>query len=125
MIIFNSKRTLSWLTTVFGSGATTDVEERGLRFGEEALELIQSLGVTREQANALVKQVFDKPVGEPIQELGGVLVTLDSLCAVTDLDADEAYSNEWARVEEPGIIEKIQRKHAGKLVVSAKHRPVA
>ena len=122
MIDFNIPRVRNWLAEVFGKPALFDVEERGLRFGEEALELIQSLGVTREQALALVKQVFDKEPGEPRQELGGTLVTLASLCAVTELNATDAYETEFARCEQPEIIDKIKRKHATKAVVSSRFR---
>jgi len=118
-IVWEKTRVRSWLTKVFGKASLKDVEERGLRFGEEALELIQSLGVTREQAQALVKQVYDKPAGEPRQDLGGTLVTLASLCVVTGLDADDAYRTEFYRCEQPEVIEKIRRKQAQKAVVSS------
>lgn len=114
-------RCLSWLRVVFNDD--TDVEERALRFGEEALELIQSLGVTHDQAKALVEQVYNKPVGDPKQELGGTMVTLASLCAVTELDAGEAFEREFDRCELPAVIEKIKRKHAQKAVVSSRFRP--
>lgn len=120
MINLQPGRCLSWLRIVFGND--TDKEERALRFGEEALELIQSLGVTREQAADLVTQVFDKPVGETEQELGGVMVTLASLCAVAELDAEQAFETEFDRCEQPETIEKIKNKHANKLVVSSRYR---
>ena len=118
-IVWEKTRVRSWLTRVFGKASLQDVEERGLRFGEESLELIQSLGVTREQALALVKQVYDKPAGEPQQELGGTLVTLASLCVVAGLDADDCYRREFMRCEQPDVMEKIRRKHAEKAVVSS------
>jgi len=120
MISWNVPRVRQWLVNVFGDDSLNDVEERGLRFGEESLELIQSLGVTKDQALALVEQVFNKEPGEPKQELGGTLVTLASLCVVTRMDADLAYINEFNRCERPDIVEKIKAKHAGKLVVSSR-----
>lgn len=121
MLVFNIPRVKEWLSHVFGPEALTDSEERALRFGEESLELIQSLNVTREQALALVQQVYDKPVGEPMQELGGTLVTLASLCAVTGLHAGRAYQDEWDRVDRAEIIEKIRGKHKRKAVVSSRY----
>lgn len=118
-IVWEKTRVRSWLTKVFGKASLKDVEERGLRFGEEALELIQSLGITQHQAEALVKQVFAKPPGEPRQELGGALVTLASLCVVTGLEAEDAYRTEFMRCERPEIMEKIRQKHATKTVVSS------
>lgn len=122
-IVWEKTRVRSWLTKVFGRPALNDVEERALRFGEEALELIQSLGVSQHQAEALVKQVFDKPEGAPRQELGGTLVTLASLCVVTGMDAEDAYRTEFMRCERPETIEKIRAKHAQKAVVSSRFRP--
>lgn len=121
MIDFDNERVGRWLAKVWPK-QVMDVEERALRFGEESLELIQSLGVTREQALLLVEQVYNKPAGEPDQELGGTTVTLASLCNVTGMDPDEAYEREFARCERPEIIEKIQRKHKEKLVVSSRQR---
>lgn len=122
-IIWEKTRVKSWLRKVFGPEVLTDVEERGLRFGEESLELIQSLGITREQAEALVKQVYDKPIGQPDQEMGGTLVTLAALCVVTGLDAEIAYRREFTRCEQPDVIDKIRAKHALKAVVSSRFRP--
>lgn len=110
-----------WLEKVF-PGHSTDVEERMLRTLEEVLELAQVEEVTREQMHALVDQVMDKPVGDRPQELGGVMVTLASYCAVTGQDAGAAFNREFERCNDPDVIVKIQRKHAGKLVVSSKIR---
>jgi len=119
MIMLQADRCLRWLAEVFGPSATQDVEERALRFGEESLELIQSLGITREQAEALVKQVFDKPIGEPEQELGGTMVTLATLCAVTGMNAGSAFATEFDRCDNPKVKQKIVTKHLNKAVVSS------
>lgn len=122
MILWDTPRVTRWLVNVFGRGALINVEERALRFGEESLELIQSLGVTQHQAEALVKQVYAKPPGDQEQELGGTTVTLAALCAITGLDADRAYRTELNRVHQPAVIAKIKAKHATKAVVSAEYR---
>lgn len=122
-IVWEKPRVRAWLVKCFGRGVLMDQEERALRFGEESLELIQSLGITRAQALALVKQVYDKPAGEPFQELGGTTVTLASLCVVTGLNAEDAYRTELIRCERPEIMDKIRTKHATKAVVSSRFRP--
>lgn len=119
MIMLEADRCLRWLREVFGPSAEHDVEERALRFGEEALELIQALGVTEHQAEALVKQVFSKEPGEVNQELGGTMVTLATLCAVTGLNAGSAYATEFARCDSAEIKARIRAKHNTKSVVSS------
>ncbi len=119
---FDDVPALEWLNRVWPS-QIHDGEERALRFAEESLELVQAEGVTREQAHALVDQVFDKPVGEIEQELGGTLVTLSAYMAVKGLDGVEAFSKEFGRCNEPAVIDKIQAKHKMKLVVSSNQRP--
>jgi hypothetical protein len=119
MIDFNNDRVKGWLQTVWPEQAL-DVEERSLRFIEEALELGESLCVSKEQAVALVEQVYGKGrPGEPMQELGGTCVTLAALCVVAKLDADVAYEREFTRCEDPAVIARIQEKHRTKAVVSS------
>lgn len=113
---------IQWLREVFGFASANDVEERLLRLGEETLELMQSRGVTREQAHALVEQVFNNPPGQPLQELGGVMVTLASYCAVDHQNPSDAFGYEFARCQQPDVKLKIKAKHATKAVVSS-HRP--
>lgn len=116
-------RVRAWLRRVWPS-QIMDVEERALRFLEESIELAEALGITKGQAHRLIHQVFDKgEPGQPMQELGGVTVTLASLCEVAKLNADEAFETEFARCEQPETIEKIQRKHLTKAVVSSRQRP--
>lgn len=119
--IFDAVTMLEWLGRVWPK-QLHDPEERALRFGEESIELVQTEGVTREQMHKLVDQVYDKPAGEPEQEVGGVLMTLSAYLAVKDIDGINAFSEEWSRVNDPSVIERIQEKHFHKLVVSSKQR---
>lgn len=112
---------LEWLNRVWPS-QLHDVEERAIRFVEEGLELGQALGMSRDQGHRLIDQVFDKPVGNVDQELGGTLITLSALMAVAGLDGVKAFTNEFARVNSAEIIDKIQAKHKMKLVVSSSQR---
>lgn len=102
----------AWAKTCFGAKTARSRVERNHRFLEEALELVQAHGCTRDEAHQLVDYVFDRPVGEPDQELGGVMVTLATLAAANDQDMTEAGLAELDRVW--GLIDKIRRKHANK-----------
>jgi len=110
--------TLSWLETTF---AGTDVQwyepiERIIRAMEEINELGQVVGATREQAHALVDQVYDKPVGELNQELGGVMVTLAAFAGLMKLSLDDAWREEYDRVNTVAMMAKIVAKQKDKLV---------
>src|SRR5690606_38690623 len=61
---------------------------------------------------------FGRPVGDPMQEVGGVGVTLAALCTAVDVDLDSALRAELDRVM--GKIEAIRAKQAAK----PKHSPL-
>lgn len=103
-----------WSKECFGEELTIEAHERALRFGEEALELVQTQGVTAEQAHQLVDYVFGRPVGEAEQEVGGVMVTLGLLCWVAGINMGEQGEKELARVNLPEIMNKIRRKQVSK-----------
>jgi hypothetical protein len=64
------KRVDPWMQECFGPEISSDIVERNHRFLEEALELVQSTGCTKHEANQLVEYVFSRPVGETPQEAG-------------------------------------------------------
>lgn len=112
------KRVVEWLMACFSMEVCRDGIERNHRFLEEAIELVQSLDCTRSEAHQLVDYVFDRPVGEPMQELGGTLVTLTALANCHDMDMMQAGEIELARVWTK--IDKIRAKQAAK----PKHSPL-
>ena len=67
------------------------------------MELAQANGCSRDDAIALVHYVFGRPKGDPKQEVGGVMVTLASLCSASEIHMDEAGDAEltrnWDRIE--------------------------
>lgn len=87
-----------WLIECFGNDVAYDKKERNARFLEEALELVQSLGCSEEEAQQLVAYVYNRPIGQPYQEVGGVMVTLAALCLVNDLDMHENGETELKRI---------------------------
>jgi hypothetical protein len=111
-------RVSMWTERCFGEEISKDKVERNHRFLEEALELVQSLGCTKSEANQLVDYVFGRPSGEPIQELGGVMVTLAALATASNLKIIECGEIELSRVFDK--IEEIRAKQAAK----PKHSPL-
>ena len=103
-----------WIKQCFGIMTASDKIERNHRFLEEALELVQSTGCTREEAYKLVDYVYDRPAGETHQEIGGVMVTLAALCQANGFNMDQEGDRELARVNRPEIIEKIRAKQKAK-----------
>lgn len=85
-----------WVSETFCNLA--DVPERGRRMLEEAVELAQAVGVTREDAVRLVDYVFARPPGVPYQELGGAGMTLLALAQAVGISADDAEQVELERV---------------------------
>lgn len=114
------KRVQPWLLECFGEVIAADKKERNHRFFEEATELVQSLGCTASEAHQLVDYVFGRPVGEPLQETGGVMVTLAALCLANGLDMNVAGEIELGRISVPSMVEKIRAKQAAK----PKHSPL-
>jgi len=64
----------SWMQECFDPVISADTVERNDRLIEEAL--VQACGGTRDDCHTLVDYVFNRPVGDPVQEVGGVMVTL-------------------------------------------------
>lgn len=111
-------RVQPWLMACFGAMIAGDREERNHRFLEEALELVQACGCTADEAHQLVDYVYGRPVGEPHQEAGGVMVTLAALCLANALDMHEAGETELARIWTK--VDAIRAKQAAK----PKHSPL-
>lgn len=112
-------RVKGWLLECFGPVIAGDLVERGDRFIEEALELLQSADYPPERVAALTAYVWGRPKGEPSQEVGGVMVTLAAYCWAHGLDLDASAETELARILQPEVREKIKAKQAAKPTGSA------
>ncbi|MEN2747116.1 hypothetical protein [Sphingomonas sp. T9W2] len=112
------ERVRPWLLACFGEMIAGDREERNHRFLEEALELVQACGCSASEAHQLVDYVFGREVGDPPQEVGGVMVTLAALCLANDLDMHDSAETELARIWTK--VEAIRAKQAAK----PKHSPL-
>ncbi|WP_219924670.1 hypothetical protein [Halomonas sp. ND22Bw] len=106
------ERVTPWLLACFGSQIAGDTSERNHRFLEEALELVQACGCTQEEARQLVEYVFGRKAGDPVQEVGGVQVTLAALCRAHGIDMEKAGEDELASIWTK--VEKIRDKQASK-----------
>jgi len=103
-----------WALRCFGRDIVMDLTERCDRFLEETLELLQSLGYNRERVPSLLNYVYNRPVGQAPQEVGGVMVTLGALCFTAGLDMHRSAKAELARINHPEVVEKIRTKQASK-----------
>jgi hypothetical protein len=81
----------------------TNKDERNFRFIEEAIELVQACNMKREDVHALVEYVYNRPIGEPKQEVGGTLVGLSALCTAHKINMAKAAEFEldraWKRID--------------------------
>jgi len=112
------QRIQPWMLACFGEKIAADKAERNHRFLEEALELVQATGCSAGEAHQLVDYVYGRPVGEPVQEIGGVMVTLAALCLAHGMDMHGAAETELARIWTK--VEQIRAKQAAK----PKHSPL-
>jgi len=95
-------------------GDPTNLAERRDRFGEEAMEIFQSLDGTHEAARQIVDYVFGREKGQPRKEIGQGLVTLAALATHAGHDLMTCGEEELARLWQPEVIEKIRRKRAAR-----------
>lgn len=62
-----------WATEAFGAETITDLKVRAMRTLEEAVELAQVLGVDEDACHRQVEHTYRRPVGDPAQEIAGVI----------------------------------------------------
>jgi len=110
----NQSRIVAWVRKVFDEATATNAPERALRLVEEAIELAQVCGVDAAALHRLVDYVFNRPVGEPSQEIAGCMVTLYSAAHALGVDADEAFERELSRIQQPEVIDRVRRRQKEK-----------
>lgn len=89
----------AWTLRCFDHAVKDDKEERCHRYYEESTELVHASGYTREQAHAMVDYVFDRPIGDLPNEVGGASVTLAALCEANGVDMVQATIDEITNIE--------------------------
>lgn len=104
----------NWLVRCFGKEVAQDKMERNYRFLEEALELVQACGMTKEDARSLVAYTYSREPGVKHQEVGGTMITLAALCHVQGIDMIGEGWREAERIDQGDVIEHIRKKNAAK-----------
>jgi NTP pyrophosphatase (non-canonical NTP hydrolase) len=79
----------TWMRRCFGTDPSVDTGDRAARFMEEALELAQAAGLSRDDAIALIAYVYDRPRGRVAEEVGDVLMTLCALATARNVALSE------------------------------------
>jgi hypothetical protein len=87
----------NWGAACFGEEHMTDPKTRSLRLVEEAIELCQSVGVGEDLVRVVAADVYAKPRGEPIQELGGCFVTAGVMAFTLGSDPETVFEKEVTR----------------------------
>jgi hypothetical protein len=115
-------RVADWLAKCFHPSQYRNMVERGDRLLEEVLELLQAHGYDKHRVATLVQYVYGRPVGEPVQEMGGVMVTLAAFATTAGLDMDAAGETELARISQPEVMEKVRIKQESKNALHVEER---
>lgn len=94
-----AKLAVEWAVRCFGRDHVYDTKVRSLRLAEESIELTQAYGVSRDMLHKLVDTVYDRPKSDdPLQEMGGIALTLEVLCGINMIDSDHVLETELRRV---------------------------
>jgi hypothetical protein len=67
---------LDWAKRSFGEDQMKNPGTRALRVVEEAIELCQSVHVDKALVHQCVDEMYAREPGDPVQEIGGVLMTI-------------------------------------------------
>lgn len=112
------ERIVDWAYKTFDHDCVHDLDERILRFFEEAVELAQSCNLPKEVAHQMIDHIYSLKVGELHQEIGGVIVSLAVLCHAHNESMLGNAETEYNRCILN--IEKIRNKQKQKQFISSK-----
>ena len=100
-------------------------KESAFRFGEEALELMQTL-LTEEEVQALVRRVFSRPMGDVQTEIGQTGITLAMLAENVGVSLETEMEHHFHLLDTatPEQIEKWRQKHRAKVLAGISERQV-
>ena len=87
-----------WAIRCFGKAHVDNKTICALRLVEEAIEYAQAIGVPEISVALVTKAVYERPKGEPYQELGGVLMTATVAATTQYWDPDDVFETELRRV---------------------------
>lgn len=89
---------LEWAIDVFGQTAA-NLDERALRFVEEAIELMQSRGIPARTLYKIVDRVYSRRPGVDDLEFDQCAATLETYAALVGTTSEDGARREWARVQ--------------------------
>lgn len=87
----------AWALQMYGERVRNE-RYQAFRFLEEACELGQAMGLTRDDLIRVVDYVMARPVGTPTVEIGDVRLTLDILGEALGIDVEAAHQECLKRV---------------------------
>lgn len=120
-----SRRTefIGWACHCFGPAALT-VLERATRLFEEAVELAQAAGVSKNMVLKIVERVYKKPAGPIHKEAAQVSLLLEAFLLSAGLpDQEDLMDEEWERVQTIPISEW-RRRHGAKAAEGIADNPM-
>ena len=103
-------RLCAWLNECVGKRDAEDKDERDARFLEEAIELMQARGRSKEEIHQMVESVYAKPVGQVPQEIAGTLMTLFALAQSHGYDLMGLGEQEYRRITQDNVKKASGRK---------------
>lgn len=106
----NQARVAVWARRVFGVRTASNVPERSLVLVEEAIELAQACGVRADSVHRLVDYVFNRPVGEPEQEVAGCMVCLYAVATALGVNVESAFNHELERIQRTDVVARIRKR---------------
>jgi hypothetical protein len=89
---------VDWGYRCFGMDHIVDKRVRALRCAEEAVELAQACFVDKDTVLKMVDMIYDRPMGDPKQEIGGVLITAAVIANAFESTAHDLMLKELRRV---------------------------
>lgn len=94
---FEERLAWEWAVRCFGQAHCENRGVRSIRFFEEACELMQAFNISEEMCEKVLRTVYSRPVGAPLQEVGGVEMTLSVLCTGIGVSRHVAFQSELSR----------------------------
>lgn len=89
----------AWAVQTYGEVAKK-ARYQAFRFLEEALELVQAMGLTKEDAIRTVEWVFSRSVGTVRVEVGDVRLSIDILAESQGVSSDDCYTACASRISD-------------------------
>lgn len=111
-------RVREWVVSRIGPEHMT-TRERAMRLLEEAIELAQAEGVTREQVDCQVAYTYSSKPGDPRQEASGVAICLYGWASAAGATLQEIGLAEMERIEARSaaeVQERLARKVKGTVI---------